>query len=81
MPNHIHVVALPERETSLAKVFGRLHADYARAVNFRMRTTGHLWQDLFYSRAMEEKHALQAIAYVKQNPIRAGMVEEVGSYA
>ena len=81
MPNHIHVVALPERETSLAKVFGRLHADYARAVNFRLRTTGHLWQERFYSCAMEETHALQAIAYVEQNPIRAGIVEEAGCYA
>ena len=42
MSNHIHVVGTPETERSLARVFGRLHADYARAVNFRRRSTGHL---------------------------------------
>ena len=33
MSNHIHVVGTPETERNLARVFGRLHADYARAVN------------------------------------------------
>ena len=37
MPNHVHVIAVPERETSLARAFGRAHSEYALAVN---RETG-----------------------------------------
>ncbi len=62
MTNHIHVVGVPEREASLARVFGRLHADYARAVNLRRGGCGHLWQERFYSCAMEQHHALVAMA-------------------
>ncbi len=80
MRNHVHVVAVPERPQSLAKVFGRLHADYARAINFRRQGCGHLWQERFYSCPMELRHALVAIAYVEQNPLRAGMVRTAGEY-
>ena len=80
MPNHVHVVAVPEREQSLAKVFGRLHADYARAINFRRQGCGHLWQERFYSCAMEPRHAFMAIAYVEQNPLRSGMVRTAVAY-
>ncbi len=80
MNNHIHVVAVPELEQSLAKVFGRLHSDHARAVNFRRGACGHLWQERFYSCAMSWHHAMIAMAYVEQNPLRAGMVREAGEY-
>ena len=80
MTNRIHVVAVPEHESSLAKVFGRLQADYSRVVNFQQRRCGHVWQERFYSCAMDEWHTLQAIAYVEQNPLRAGLVVEAGVY-
>ena len=44
MTNHIHVVGVPEREASLARVFGRLHADYARAVNARVTSGNSPWR-------------------------------------
>jgi len=76
MTNHIHVVAAPVREESLSKVFGRLSADYARAVNFRRERCGHLWGERFYSCPMDRGHALAAMAYVERNPLVAGMVQE-----
>jgi Protein of unknown function (DUF1186) len=48
MTNDVHVVAVPEHESSLAKVLGRLLADYSRAVNFKRRRCRHLWQERFY---------------------------------
>ncbi len=80
MRNHVHVVGVPEERQSMAKVFGRLHADYARAVNFRRDGCGHLWQERFYSCAMEFHHALVAMAYVEQNPQRAGVVRSADEY-
>lgn len=81
MTNHIHVVVVPEYGQSLAKVFGLLHADHARSVNFLRSASGHLWQERFYSCAMDLRHALLAMAYIEQNPLRAGIVPDAGEYS
>jgi len=70
MTNHVHFVVIPEREFSLAKVFGRTHADYARYANLARRSCGHLWQACFYSCALEAEHTRNALAYVERNPVR-----------
>jgi putative transposase len=49
MPNHIHLVAVPERADSLARALGRAHYDYATYFNLRKRHSGHVWQNRFYS--------------------------------
>ena len=80
MRNHVHFVAVPERERSLARVFGRTHSDYARYANVARRSCGHLWQARFYSCALDERHTWQALAYVERNPVRAGLVETAELY-
>ena len=37
MDNHIHLIAVPEKEDSLAKGIGDTHKYYTRMVNFRER--------------------------------------------
>jgi putative transposase len=44
MTNHVHLLALPEREDSLARALGRTHSEYARYWNARQSSCGHLWQ-------------------------------------
>jgi putative transposase len=39
MTNHVHVIASPTRETSLARAFGQAHTDYARWLNLRRGET------------------------------------------
>lgn len=73
MPNHVHLVVVPDREGSLATLFGRLHKEYARRVNERLGWQGHLWQERFHSCCMDERHALAAVRYVELNPVRAGL--------
>ncbi len=73
MTNHVHFVVIPEREFSLAKVFGRTHADYARYANLALRSRGHLWQAHFCSCALEAEHTWNALAYVERNPVRGGL--------
>ena len=43
MPNHVHVVAIPDRPDSFARGMGRAHYVYARAVHERWGGSGHLW--------------------------------------
>ena len=74
MSNHVHLVAIPENEQSLAKALGRTHNDYARWQHMRQHQAGHLWQNRFYSCPLGRRHCWDALRYVELNPVRAGMV-------
>ncbi len=71
MPNHVHLVAVPEREDSLRRAIGEAHRRYTRAINFREGWRGHLWQGRFASFVMDEAHLLAAARYIELNPVRA----------
>jgi len=73
MPNHIHLIAVPGEEDSLAVALRRAHGRYAQYFNARKLRSGHLWQGRFYSCAMDEHHLWTAIRYVEMNPVRAGL--------
>jgi putative transposase len=74
MPNHVHFLAIPGNENSLARVFNTAHMRYAQWLNRRRRTKGHLWQGRFYSCVLGGSHFLSAARYIERNPVRAGFV-------
>lgn len=71
MPNHVHLVVVPESEQSLSRFLGPAHRKYAMTVNHRMQWKGHLWQERFHSFVMDENHLHAAVRYVELNPVRA----------
>ena len=71
MTNHIHLVATPKEEDSLAKALGRTHFAYAQYVNRLHGRSGHLWQSRFFSCTLDEDHFWAALLYIEQNPVRA----------
>lgn len=74
MPNHVHLVAVPESEDGLRRGIGETHRRYSRMINFRENWRGHLWQGRFASFPMDETYLLTAARYVETNPVRAGLV-------
>lgn len=76
MPNHVHLITVPSREDSLAKMIGITHHKYARVVNRKYDWRGHLWQERFHSCVMDESHVFAALRYVELNPVRAGLCED-----
>jgi putative transposase len=80
LTNHVHLVAVPERDDSLAKVLGRTHCDYARWLHIRQRATGHLWQNRFFSCALDAGHCWAALRNVEQNPVRAAITQSPESW-
>lgn len=74
MPNHIHMIVVPETKSCLSGFLGNLHRRYARDINEKNEWKGHLWQQRFYSVVMDEQHTAAALRYVEQNPVRAGLV-------
>ena len=81
MTNHVHCVAVPERENSLARAFHHTHQRYAQYFNQRLLRQGHLWQGRFFSCTLDDAHAYLAVRYVECNPVRAGLVEAPEDYS
>jgi putative transposase len=75
MPNHVHMIAVPETEEGLARAIGEAHKRYTRMINLREHWTGYLWQGRFSSFPMDEDYLLAAVRYVELNPVRARLVD------
>lgn len=73
MPNHVHLVVVPEFQDSLSRLFRRVHQHYTRRINFRERWKGHLWQERFHSFVMDEPYLMATVRYTELNPVRAGL--------
>lgn len=74
MPNHVHLVLVPETGPALGRAIGEAHRRYTAFVNARARQTGHLFQGRFASVVMDEAHLAAAVRYVALNPVRARLV-------
>jgi putative transposase len=81
MANHVHLVARPHEEDSLAKAVGRTHFRYTQYINRAHRRSGHLWQGRFYSCALDGRHLWWALKYVELNPVRARLCRKAWQYA
>ena len=80
MPNHIHLVAVPESEQALALAVGRTHWHFAQRLNRVHGRSGHVWQNRFYSCALDGPHGWLALRYVERNPVRAGLARQAWEY-
>jgi len=80
MDNHVHFIAVPDHESSLARGIGEAHRNYTRMINFREGWRGHLWQERFKSYLMDERYLYAAVRYVELNPVRAGLVKKAEDY-
>ncbi len=76
MPNHVHLIAVPDNEDSLAKAIGEAHRRYTRHINFRKGWRGHLWQGRFASYPMDEVYLMVAARYIELNPVKARLVRK-----
>jgi putative transposase len=80
MGNHVHHIAVPDKERALSRAFKRIFGEYARYYNTRYVKTGHVFQGRFKSTILDERHLANAVAYVERNPVRAGMVRRAEDY-
>lgn len=80
MPNHVHLIAVPESEDGLRRGIGEAHRRYSRMINFRQNWRGHLWQGRFASFPMDESYLFATARYVEMNPVRARLTREPASW-
>ena len=74
MPNHVHLILVPETADGLRSALADAHRRYSRRINFAKGWTGYLWQGRFASYPMDVAHLAIAIRYVELNPVRAKLV-------
>jgi putative transposase len=81
MDNHIHLLAVPETETALARGIGMTNQVYTQYLNRKLKQSGRIWQNRFFSCVVEKDLYLWAVArYIERNPVKAGLVEHAELY-
>ncbi len=80
MPNHVHLILVPDDEDSLSETIQCVDGTYAMLFNALYGTTGHLWEGRFFSCVMDEAYLWNAVRYVERNPVRAGLVTRAEDY-
>jgi len=79
MPNHFHLVLYPKKDNDLSEFMRWLTTTHVRQVRVLTGSVGHghLYQGTYKSFPVEgDKHLVDLIRYVEQNPFRAGLVKK-----
>ena len=77
MTNHVHILAVPEYEESLARCVGRTNLLYTQYVNRKYKRSGRLWQNRFFSTIVEAESYLWAVVrYIEKNPMKSKLVKK-----
>jgi REP element-mobilizing transposase RayT len=80
MGNHFHLVVECTRP-QLSAGMQILNGRYARWFNDKYGRTGHLFGDRFAARLIQdEAHFAEAVEYVLQNPVRAGLCADAADW-
>lgn len=80
METHVHIIAVPDKEESLARGFSEAHRRYTRMINFRKNWRGYLWEGRFKSYPLSQAHLYAAMRYIERNPVRVNLVKNAWDY-
>lgn len=80
LPNQIHLVAVPRSETALAAAIGETHRRYTVHINAKNSWRGHLFQDRFFSYAMDDRFMLRAARFIENLPVVSGIAPKAENY-
>lgn len=82
MPNHFHLVLMPRQPGDLGRWMQWLLTTQVRRHHRREGTSGRLWQGRFKAFPIQrDEHLLTVMRYVERNALRAGLVNDAGSWA
>jgi REP element-mobilizing transposase RayT len=80
MTNHIHLL-IQVADTPLGAFVQRIATRYARAVQARVPTTGHLFQNRYHALLVDvDRYFVGLLRYIHLNPVRAGLVTDPAGY-
>lgn len=81
MTNHIHLLATPQFEDSIAKVFQSVGRKYVQYFNHTYKRSGTLWEGRYRATVVDtEQYLLKVMCYIELNPVRANMSAHPADY-
>ncbi len=74
MPNHFHLLLVPQGENSLSKFMQWVMTSHVRYYHKKNKTSGHIWQGRFKSFIVEkDSYYLTLMRYIEANALRADL--------
>jgi REP element-mobilizing transposase RayT len=87
MPDHVHLILTPLANRDrmcmypLSEILWAIKSASAHRINKSLGRKGKVWQDEYFDNAIARSESLQQkIKYVRQNPVRAGLVSRAEDY-
>jgi putative transposase len=80
MPDHVHLVGVPEKPNSVSAAFKSMQMEYSNHMRHRRKARGPMWRKRFASCPLDSRHLWEAVRYVERNPVRAGIVRKAEKY-
>jgi REP-associated tyrosine transposase len=87
MPDHVHLLLTPLRDAdgdlcSLVEILQGIKGASAHSVNRALGRSGPVWQDESFDHVLRSEESLQQkLEYIRQNPVRSGLVKRPEHYA
>lgn len=76
MPNHVHLLVKMRPPYALGEVVESWKRFTATRINRFRGTKGSFWQEDYFDRFVrDEAHYAEAVHYIHENPVRAGLVK------
>lgn len=76
MPNHFHMLVVPDKGEDLSKFMQWLTTSHVRRYHQHYGTSGHVWQGRYKSFIVQnDVHLLTVARYIEGNPVRSGLVK------
>jgi putative transposase len=80
MSNHLHFLMQVGSEP-LANPMRQIAAEFARAMQLKLATTGHFFERRYHANLVEaDSYLMELIRYIHLNPVRAGLVDDPVSF-
>ena len=81
MPDHMHWLMQLGQRKRLSACVATMKSFAARRINAKGLVRGPIWQKGYMDRAIRREEELMRVArYIVANPLRAGIVEQIGQY-
>ena len=77
MPNHVHVLIRLNEGASLSKIVQIWKGGTSLKINRLLERKGTVWEADYYDRYIrDQEHLNNAVAYIHDNPVMAGLCKE-----
>jgi REP element-mobilizing transposase RayT len=80
MTNHVHLL-VQVSDAPLGRLMLRIASTYARKVQSRLETSGHLFERRYHASLVDaDRYLLAVIRYIHLNPVEAALVQDPAEY-